>query len=159
MTRHERLRRRERAVVGAGVVEARERGEPGVEGRDVVHDQQLERLDERAPGALAERGGAPLAVGHERGCEKRQLGAVDGEERLGHGRSRAARPPGTSPSAPSSAASTAGWASGASTAQTAAASARGPAAASPEASPASGPRPGSGSRTISHPQSGNGGSS
>ena len=38
----------------------------------------------RAPGALAERRGAPLAVGHERGCEKRQLGAVDGEERLGH---------------------------------------------------------------------------
>ena len=52
-------------------------------------------------GALAERGGAPLAVGDERRGEERQLGAVDGEERLRQRPSRAARPPGTSPSAPS----------------------------------------------------------
>ena len=86
MTRHERLRHRERAVVGVDVVEAEERREPGVEGRDVVHDEQLEGLHGARAGALAERGGAPLAVGHERGCEERQLGAVDGEERLGQRR-------------------------------------------------------------------------
>ena len=136
MTRHERLRQRERAVVRVGVVEAEERGEPGIEGGDVVHDEQLEGLHERAlRRARRATRGAPLAVGDERRGEERQLGAVDGEERLGPPVAERHDCRSDVAERAEQRASTAGWASGASTAQTAATSARGPATAEPGGEP------------------------
>ncbi len=59
------------AGVRVGVVEAEKRREPGVVGRDVIHEQELERLDQPRAGPLCERRGAALALRHEL---RRELG-------------------------------------------------------------------------------------
>ena len=95
---HERLRHRERRVVRVGVVEAEERGERRVEGRDVVHDEQLERLGDPALAGQTRR--SPSATR----AAARNASAVPPRPRRTPGSlvAGAGRPPGR-PDAPTSA--------------------------------------------------------